>query len=135
MAMKTLINRTGNPLQVTLIVRKGDHPDQTAGTVDVELGARPIAAAATGSDGEAQDDTSVQEVTYGDDVDIYLNGLKATMIENGSGIGRRDVVIDRGSPLDNELNTHDTIEFLFDGKALLISATNSNRMVFSFPAA
>lgn len=122
MAMKTLINRTGNELRVTLIVRKGDDPEHTAGTVDVVLGAGPSA----GEDSASADDKNVQDVTYGNDVDIYLNGITATMVEKGSGIGRRDVVLERGSVLDRELNTHDTIEFLFDGKTILVSATNSD---------
>jgi hypothetical protein len=139
MAMKTLINRTGNELRLTLIVRKGDHPDQTAGTVDVELGAGPDAAQDTApAEGRsARKDPSVQQVTYGNDVDIYLNGITAMMIQDGSGIGRREIVLERGSALDRELNTNDTIEFLYDGQSILVSATNSDAEphTFSFPAA
>lgn len=130
MAMKTLINRTGHHLKVTLNVRKGDHPDDNAGTVDVSLGVLPPSSEVTTLAGDA----SVQDVTYGNDVDIYLNGLTATMIADGSGVGRRDVVVERGSPLDNELNTNDTIEFSFDGEAILVSATNSDRTPHAFPA-
>ena len=138
MAMKTLINRTGNELRLTLIVRKGDHPDQTAGTVDVELGAGADAAQDTApADGKsARKYPSVREVTYGNDVDIYLNGITATMIQDGSGIGHREVVLERGSALDRDLNTNDTIEFIYDGKSILVSATNSDAgpLTFSFQA-
>jgi hypothetical protein len=129
MAMKTLINRTGNELRVTLIVRKGDHPDETAGTVDVVLGAAPKITEAA----KTADNKNEQDVTYGNDVDIYLNGLSILMVKDGSGIERRDVVLTRGSALDNELNMHDTIEFLFDGKSILVSATNSAAQSFAFP--
>jgi len=130
MAMKTLINRTGHQLRVTLIVRKGDHPENNAGSVDVSLGVRRPSSEVT----TITDDSSVKDVTFGSDVDIYLNGLTATMIADGSGVGRRDVVVDRGSPLDNELNTNDTIVFSFDGEAVLVSATNSDQAPHAFPA-
>ena len=122
--MKKLINRTGNELMVTLVVRAGDQPDQTAGSVNVEMAAGP--------DKESGKDGSVQNVSYGNDVDIYLNGIETTMIKNGSAIGERRLVIERGSKLDNALNTNDTIEFLYDGESILISATNSNYVAFSF---
>jgi hypothetical protein len=130
MAMKTLINRTGHYLRVTLIVRKGDHPENNAGSVDVSLGVRRPSSEVT----TITDDSSVKDITFGSDVDIYLNGLTATMIADGSGVGRRDVVVDRGSPLDNELNTNDTIVFSFDGEAVLVSATNSDQAPHAFPA-
>ncbi|MGY4363980.1 hypothetical protein ACVW1A_000045 [Bradyrhizobium sp. LB1.3] len=130
MAMKTLINRTVHHLRVTLIVRKGDHPENNAGTVDVSLGVRPPSSDVT----TIADDAGVKDVAYGNEVDIYLNGLTATMIADGSGVGRRDVVVDRGSPLDNELNTNDTIVFSFDGEAVLVSATNSDQTPHAFPA-
>ncbi len=131
MALKTLINRTGHQLKVTLIVRKGDHPDDNAGTVDVTLGVRAPSPGVT----TLADDASVQDIAYGNSVDIYLNGLTATMIADGSGVGRRDVVVHRGSQLDNELNMNDTIVFSFDGEVILVSATNSDRTIHAFPAA
>jgi hypothetical protein len=73
-------------------------------------------------------------VTYGDDVDIYLNGIEMAMIENGSAVGERRIVVDRGSGLDKALNTNDTIEFLYDGKSILISATNSGDKPFQYAA-
>lgn len=122
--MKKLINRTKSDLKVTLVVRAGDQPDKTAGTVDVKLAAGP--------DEESGKDDSVQNVSYGNDVDIYLNGIETQMIKDGSAVGERQLVIERGSKLDNALNTNDTIEFLYDGKSILISATNSDYVPFSF---
>lgn len=124
--MKKLINRTGNELKVTLIVRRGDHPSETAGTVDVDLAAGPNDASG--------EDKSVQDVSYGDDVNIYLNGIETTMIEDGSAVGKRELVVKRGSEVDNALNTHDTIEFLYDGNTVLISATNSSDKPYLFAA-
>ena len=124
--VKELINRTGNDLEVTLIVREGDSPSKTAGTVDVKLAAAP--------DKDSGVDNSRKTVTYGDDVNIYLNGIETQMILKGSVVGERRIMFDRGSGLDNALNTNDTIEFLYDGKSILISATNSAEQPFHFAA-
>jgi hypothetical protein len=124
--VKKLINRTGNDLKVTLTVREGDTPSQTAGTVEVEL--------AAGRDKATGLDTSRQVVAYGDDTNIYLNGIETQMIVKGSAVGERRIVVTRGSGLDNALNTNDTIEFLYDGKSILISATNSGDKPFRYAA-
>jgi hypothetical protein len=124
--IKTLINRTGNDLEVTLIVRKGDQPRGSSGTVDVHLTAGP--------DEHTGEDRSRQVVAYGNDVDIYLNGIETTLIENGSAIGKRELVVERGSTFDNQLNTNDTIEFLYDGHKVLVSASNSKEEPFTFAA-
>jgi len=79
-------------------------------------------------------DESAQEVVYGNDVNIYLNGIETELISDGSAVEERRVVVDRGSGLDNALNTNDTIEFLYDGKIVRISATNSNHHPYRFPA-
>jgi len=125
--MKKLINRTGCDLKVTLIVREADQPDKTAGSVDVELAAGP--------DKITGRDSSVQDVSYGNEVNIYLNGIETTLFKDGSTVGDRRIVIERGSAFDDALNTNDTIEFLYDGKAILISATNSKDQPFSFRSA
>jgi hypothetical protein len=124
--MKKLINRTGNELKVKLIVRRSNHTTETAGTVDLDLAAGP--------DNASGEDRSEQDVTYGNDLDIYLNGIETTMIVDGSAVGKRQVVVERGSEIDKELNTNDTIEFLFDGESILISATNSGEEPFTFAA-
>ena len=125
MAMKTLINRTGNDLKVTLVVRNGETPGTDFGTVDVHL-----AAATAGSAAEAGG--SCQQVQYGDDTDVYLNGIEMVLIKDGAGIGKREVVVERGSSLDDRLNTRDTIEFLFDGKQVLWSSSNADAQPESF---
>jgi|ERR1035437_5627555 hypothetical protein len=124
--MKKLINRTCKELKIVLTVRKGDSPSDTAGTVDVYL------SKAKGTTGT---DARVKDVSYGNDVDIYLNGIETSLSSDGEIINQRQIVIERGKGLDNALNTHDTIEFLFDGHHVLISATNSSSVPFQFPAA
>lgn len=117
---KTLINRTGSELKVVLMVRRGDHPSETAGTVNVTLAAGP--------DEKTGEDNSVQNVSYGNDVDIFLNGFEATISTDGAEIVQRSVVAERGSKLDNILNTNDTIDFLYDGQKVLFSASNAHEV-------
>jgi hypothetical protein len=116
---KTLINRTGHPLDVTLIVRKGDHPTETAESVDVQLPPGPD------DDGMRPEERSVQTVTYGNSVNIYLNGLELTFAADGQRRSIRRVVAERGKPLDNALNMFDTIEFRFDGEEVLFTSSNA----------
>ncbi len=96
---KTLINRTGYPLDVVLIVRKGDHPSLTAGTVNVQLPAGPD------HEDMKADERSVQTVTYGNATNIYLNGLELSLEAEGATQSRRRIVAERGMDLDNALNT------------------------------
>jgi hypothetical protein len=119
MPYKTLINRTGGDLKVVLIVRKGDHPSDTAGSVVVEL--------AAGSDQETGEEDLMQRVSYGNDTDIFLNGLELTMQAKGAETTSRSVVAVRGSKLDRILNTNDTIDFRYDGQNVLFSASNSDQ--------
>lgn len=124
--MKTLVNRTGYPLEVTLVVRKGDHPAAEAARVTVQLAAKDDAA--------TEQDESVREVAYGNAVDIYLNGILTRLTTDGGALDQQHLVIDRGSPLDRELNTNDTLDFLFDGQTVLVSARNADQQGLTFPA-
>ena len=105
MAYKKLINKTGHDLEATLIIRKCDHPTDTAGTVEVKL--PPCTY-------EARDDGSTIVVPYGNDEDIFLNGIEARLNLGGKSVANRRVVLERGTPLDNLLNTNNTIEFFYD---------------------
>jgi len=116
---KTLINRTGYPLDVVLIVRKGDHPSLTAGTVNVQLPAGPD------HEDMKADERSVQTVTYGNATNIYLNGLELSLEAEGATQSRRRIVAERGMDFDNALNMFDTIEFRFDGKEIVFTSSNA----------
>lgn len=119
---KTLINMSGHELEVTLLVRQGDLPSATAGTVNVDLPA------------SSDEDPGSATVNYGDDKNIYLNGLEVRMMVNGAAVKERRITLERGNDLDNTLNTNDTIEFLYDGQSILISGKNSISAPFSFAA-
>ena len=116
MAYKKLINKTGHDLEATLIIRKCDHPTDTAGTVEVKL--PPCTY-------EARDDGSTIVVPYGNDEDIFLNGIEARLNLGGKSVANRRVVLERGTPLDNLLNTNNTIEFFYDNNTGLFSASET----------
>jgi hypothetical protein len=116
---KNLINRTGKDLKVTLVVRKGDHPDETDGTVNVELSG--------GSE-------KIKLVEYGDEVNIYLNGLEIELNSDGKKVNQKRIISERGKGLDDDLNTNDTIVFLYDEEmsSIHIATYNSNKDIFEF---
>jgi hypothetical protein len=121
---KLFINHTRHELRVILTIRKGEDPAATAGTQDFTLAAGPDAV--TG------EDLSQQEITYGSATDIYLNGIETQLITDGAAVGKRDLVVRRGSPMDDQLNTHSIVDFLFDGEQVLISASNPNPTSYAF---
>ena len=93
---KVFKNTTNQPLEVTLVVRKGDNPGADAGTVNFQLGA-------------GQSLTQ----TYGTDTNsVFLDGMTVA-------------VVTRGSSLDNLLNTNSVITF-GGGAGNSISIAGSN---------
>lgn len=103
MAEKLFINNTGRPLQVQLLVRRGDDPFLDAAPVGFALGT------GKGHDEYGSPD-NCRLVTYGDEVDIYLNGMS---VSGDDGHRVLFKVLQRGVALDDQLNTHNTIEFVY----------------------
>jgi hypothetical protein len=94
---KLFTNSSAYNIYVTLIIRKSSDPRDTAGTKDFKL-------------------TPKQSlwITYGNNVDIYLNGIKLEALLNGERIGQQVIVIKRGSSLDNQLNMKNGVSFGYD---------------------
>src|SRR4051812_14539949 len=101
---KFFTNRSPYNLAVTLVIRKSDDPRNTAGTKEFTLGP---------GQGQWQE--------YGNNIDIYLNGIKLISMFNGQMIGQQYIVIMRGSPLDNELNMFNGVDFTFAGGSFQLS--------------
>jgi hypothetical protein len=114
MAEKLFINNIGRPLQVQLLVRKGDDLFTDAAPVNFELGT------GAGRDKYGSADNS-RLVTYGNEVDIYLNGMSVND-DNGRQVLFK--VLQRGVELDDQLNTNNTIEFI-DRGGIGFNASNS----------
>jgi|SRR5580698_1404428 hypothetical protein len=94
---KLFTNRTPHKVAITLVIRKSADPRDTAGTKDFFL-----------NSGQSE----WQE--YGNNSDVFLNGIKLASVFNGQMVGQQYIVIVRGSPLDNELNTRNGVDFMFD---------------------
>jgi hypothetical protein len=108
MAGKTFNNYSHKDLRVTLFIRQSEDPANNAGQQRFDLG----------SGGS-------EYVGYGDDVNIYLNGISLASVSDGAIEGEQEFVIDRGSDLDNQLNMNDTVNIYFPGGGFQISCSNS----------
>ena len=101
---KLFTNTSRYGINVTLVVRKSEDPRDEAGTKNFVL--------RTGQ-------SEWQE--YGNNIDIYLNGIKLVAVFNGEIIGQQYIVIIRGSPLDNSLNMRNAVDFAFANNTFNIS--------------
>ena len=61
---------------------------------------------------------------YGDNVNIYLNGITLASISDGAIIAEQEFVITRGSNLDNQLNTNSIVSISFPGGGFQINCSN-----------
>ena len=84
-------------MAITLVIRKSADPRNTAGTKDFFL-----------NSGQSQ------WHDYGNNSDFFLNGIKLASVLNGDMVGQQYIVIVRGSPLDNQLNTKNGVDFGYD---------------------
>lgn len=105
---KLFINGSGNQLNVTAYNRLSSDPARTRDEVTFTL---------------QRDEHKM--VTYGNDQNPYLNGFNLIAVRDGSIISQTKIVITRGSPLDNQLNMHDTVTFLFTKGSFYIQVSNT----------
>jgi len=91
MAKKLFTNLTSSDLEITLHIRAGDMPDKNAGTVSFTV--------------EANDS---EWMTYGDEVNIYLNGI--TLAASDGSIEKTFLTIERATELDDRLNRRNNIQ-------------------------
>lgn len=105
-SQKTFLNNTSRDINVTIVIRAGDDPSHTAGTQNLTVNAN-----------------SQQQVTYGNDANIYLNGLSLTPVNPDGLFGElKFVVTKRGSPIDDALNTNSVM--VLDGAFVQLNAHN-----------
>lgn len=105
---KLFVNKTGSDIRVTLFIRSSDNPVNSAGTQAFQL--RP---------------SQQNWVDYGNDQNIYLNGISLVSYFDGQVTGTQDFVVNRGSSLDNELNMNNRVEFRYGGNSFQISTSNT----------
>ena len=101
---KIFTNATPYNMNITLVIRKSENPRDQAGTKDFSL---------------TKGQSSWQE--YGNNVDIYLNGVKLAAYFDGELVGQQYIVIVRGSTLDNQLNMNNGVDFGFANGSFYIT--------------
>ena len=106
---KLLTNKTNYPLNVVLVIRAGGDARNQAGTVDIHLPAH-----------------HAQWVEYGDNHNIYLNGIRVFTAHDGERLGGEYIVVTRGSPLDNVLNIYNGVDFEDRGFTVTIAGRHVN---------
>ncbi len=117
MAEKTFINDSFATLQITLFVRDGDNPIHEDGTVSFSLN---------------PEETKI--ITYGNDQNIYLNGIKFfTTFEEDLFSEFRSVTL-RDSDLDNLLNLNNVLtitkvqtDYVISGSNISLDAVNAKQ--------
>lgn len=108
MAEKIFINSTIATLQITLFVRQGIDPFNQDGTVSFVL-----------------NPGQTLNVTYGDDVNIFLNGLSLFTTSEGDLYSKVQFITESSSELDNLLNTNDTIVITKQETDYVLSGMNT----------
>jgi hypothetical protein len=106
---KLFTNTSPYAMAVTLVIRANEDPRNQAGTKEFAL-----------SSGQSQ------WQSYGDNNNIYLNGVKLIATFNGQMLGQQYIVITRGSPLDNQLNTRNGVDFTFAADSFTLSTRQVN---------
>ena len=106
--IKTFINNSQATLQITLFIREGDNPINQDGTSSFAL-----------NPGESK------IITYGNDQNIFLNGVLLFTIFQGDLYSKIQFVTLRESELDNLLNTNNEITITDELTDYVLSGSNS----------
>jgi hypothetical protein len=101
---KLFTNKSGYFMKVELIIRRSENPADQAGSTSFDLPAQK----------------SLWQ-TYGDNQNIYLNGIRLIAVANGALIDEGFIVIQRSSDLDNKLNMRNGVDFDYTGSAFNLS--------------
>jgi hypothetical protein len=64
--------------------------------------------------------------SYGDNINIYLNGINLLAVTNGSIVSSGYFVIKRASDLDNELNQHNAVNFTYQDNTYKLTTHQVN---------
>jgi hypothetical protein len=108
MGQKMFINNTTNNISVQLQVRRGDTPGHKKYDKDFSM-----------SQGQHE------MVSYSESSDPYLDGICVNTIDNGEIIATQQFVISRGSPLDDDFNTNDTVTFTMAKENIILAFSNT----------
>lgn len=105
--IKNFTNSTDKKLAITIYIRDGENPGNTAGTQQFSL-----------------DRFETKQITYGNARNIYLNGMNVVSMYDGQVTGEQKFIIQRGSPLDDLFNRNNHIWIKFIETLFDISSSN-----------
>ena len=110
MGAKTFRNSSPYQMAVTLTVRQGDTPGKEAGIMTFALGPNQS-----------------QWVNYSGDDNPYLDAIAvmATTPNAGGIVAAQDIVLTRGSQIDNEFNTNNQVNIAVNGASIVLSFANA----------
>ena len=103
-----MVNNTPYTVVGTFTVRMGSQPGNDSGTVSFTLAPN-----------------SQQMVPYGSSSNPYMDALTVSAEANGAVILSDQIIIVRGSNLDNEFNMNDTIYLAIQDNTFLITSANT----------
>ncbi|MEM1485117.1 hypothetical protein V6615_09590 [Oscillospiraceae bacterium PP1C4] len=104
---KRFTNNTHIDLQVALTVRARSNPEHDLACVPFFL-----------------DEHETKTIKYGNDENPYLNAIVARSTSNHQLTATKLGVIERGSAIDNLLNTHNHITFTLVNQSIVITGSN-----------
>lgn len=104
---KTFVNDSPATLQITLVIREGDEPLNQDGTVSFIL-----------------DPGETEVITYGNDINSFLNGILLFTIFKGDLYSKTQFVIEKESELDDLLNINSVITITKNQTDYEISGSN-----------
>src|SRR5262245_33239145 len=104
---KLFMNGTDKQLKVTLFIRAGDNPANSAGVQSFDLPPHQQSS-----------------VAYGNDSNSYLNGLSVGSMFNGEIEAEQQFIIHRSGDLDKLLNMNNVVQVRFDNSVFLLRTWN-----------
>jgi hypothetical protein len=110
MASKLFVNNTGYQINGNLVVRKGAQPGTSLNSVQFVL------SSAMGSQ---------LFVQYGDVNHVFVDQLEISSLANGGYIISNQIVVTRGSQLDDLFNTNDTITIALQSQSFVTTGSNT----------
>lgn len=110
MAQKLFVNNTPYTVNGDIGVRQGSQPGNELNSVQFTLDPGP---------------GTQKMVPYGDPSDPYMDSLQLTAIADGGAIVSNQIILIRGSSLDNEFNMNDTIYIALQNNMFVVTSGNT----------
>ncbi|WP_295793749.1 hypothetical protein [Mucilaginibacter sp.] len=110
MPAKLFVNNTGYEINGNLTVRAGSQPGQNLNSVQFVLDSSM---------------GSQQVVNYGDPNNLFMDQLEISTLALGGYIISNQIVVTRGSIIDDMFNTNDTITIALNNQSFVVTTSNT----------